>query len=271
MKKILFNNTRKSCNYTKNLELLFADYELIRKKHFSTLCLDKLKNIYPKSELFLTHSATGALEMIASLINIQSGDEIIMPSFTFVSTANAFVSKGGVPVFIDINPNTLNIDETLIEQAITPKTIAIIAMHYAGHSCNMTSLKNICEKYNLFLIEDAAVGFGSYHMEEPLGSIGDFGVISFDVTKHISAVQGGLLIVNNKNFEERAYTIYHIGTNRNAFQKGEIPYYEWVDIGSKYQMNELNAAYLYEQLCQSVEIFRLRQELSLIYYSKLKI
>lgn len=270
MKKILFNNTRKSCNYTKNLELLFSDYELIRKKHFSTLCLDKLKNIYPKSELFLTHSATGALEMIASLINIQSGDEIIMPSFTFVSTANAFVSKGGVPVFIDINPNTLNIDETLIEQAITPKTRAIIAMHYAGHSCNMTALKNICEKYNLFLIEDAAVGFGSYHMEEPLGSIGDFGVISFDVTKHITAIQGGLLIVNNKNFEERAYTIYHIGTNRNAFQKGEIPYYEWVDIGSKYQMNELNAAFLNEQLCQSEDILKLRINLSALYYAELK-
>ncbi len=270
MKKILFNNTRKPCNYTKNLDLLFSDYELIRKKHFSTLCLDKLKYIYPKSELFLTHSATGALEMIASLINVQSGDEIIMPSFTFVSTANAFVSKGGVPVFIDINPTTLNIDETLIEQAITPKTRAIIAMHYAGHSCNMSALKNICEKYNLYLIEDAAVGFGSYYQEQALGSIGDFGVISFDVTKHISAIQGGLLMVNNKKFNDRAHTIYHVGTNRNAFEKGEIPYYEWVDIGSKYQMNELNAAFLDEQLCQSEDILKNRINLSSIYYTELK-
>lgn len=270
MKKILFNNTRKPYNYTKNLDLLFSDYELIRKKHFSTLCLDRLKIIYQNSELFLTHSATGALEMIASLINVQPGDEIIMPSFTFVSTANAFVGKGGVPVFIDINPNTLNIDETLIEQAITLKTRAIIAMHYAGHSCNMDALKNICEKYNLFLIEDAAVGFGNYYKEQPLGSIGDFGVISFDVTKHISAIQGGFLVVNNKNFNERANNIYHIGTNRNAFQKGETSYYEWVDIGSKYQMNELNAAFLNEQLSQSDDILKIRINLSYLYYTALK-
>lgn len=266
----MFNNIRQTYNFTRNLELLFSDYELIRKKHFSNLCLDKLKDIYSNSELFLTHSATGALEMIASLIDIQIGDEIIMPSFTFVSTANAFVSKGATPVFIDISPNTLNIDETLIEQAITPKTKAIIAMHYAGHPCEMSTLKEICKKHHLFLIEDAAVGFGNNYKDQALGSIGDFGAISFDVTKHISAVQGGLLIVNNEKFKERAHTIYHIGTNRNAFQKGETPYYEWVDIGSKYQMNELNATYLAEQLCQADDFFQIRQELSIAYYSKLK-
>ncbi|WP_278036424.1 dTDP-4-amino-4,6-dideoxygalactose transaminase [Flavobacterium nitratireducens] len=270
MKKILFNNIRQTYNFTRNLELLFSDYELIRKKHFSNLCLDKLNDIYPNCELFLTHSATGALEMIASLIDVQVGDEIIMPSFTFVATANAFVSKGATPVFIDINPNTLNIDETLIEQAITPKTKAVIAMHYAGHPCKMNVLKEICKKHQLYLIEDAAVGFGNNYKDQALGSMGDFGAISFDVTKHISAVQGGLLLINNEKFKERANNIYHLGTNRNAFQKGETPYYEWVDIGSKYQMNELNAAYLYDQLCQSDEIFRIRQELSKTYYSKLK-
>lgn len=270
MKKILFNNNRKPYNYTKNLELLFSNYELIRKKHFSTLCIDQLKAIYSPSELFLTHSATGALEMIASLIDVQPGDEIIMPSFTFVSTANAFVGKGAIPVFIDINPTTLNIDESLIEQAITPKTKAIVAMHYAGHSCKMNFLKALCEKHQLFLIEDAAVSFGSYYKDQPQGSIGDFGAISFDVTKHISAIQGGVLIVNNKKFIERANTIYHIGTNRNAFQKGETPYYEWIDIGSKYQMNELNAAYLYEQLCQAETILKTRISLSALYYKNLK-
>lgn len=270
MNKILFNNTRQSCNYTKNLELLFSDYELIRQKHFTNLCLDRLKTIYPNSELLLTHSATGALEMIATLIDVQTGDEIIMPSFTFVSTANAFVTKGAKPVFIDINPDTLNIDEILIEQAITPKTKAVIAMHYAGHPCNMTVLKKICEKHQLYLIEDAAMGFGNHFENQALGSIGDFGVISFDVTKHISAVQGGLLIVKNEKFRERADNIYHIGTNRNAFQKRETPYYEWVDIGSKYQMNELNAAILYEQLCESNDIIKIRKDLSLSYYSKLK-
>lgn len=266
----MFNNIRQTYNFTRNLELLFSDYELIRKKHFSNLCLDKLKDIYSNSELFLTHSATGALEMIASLIDVQIGDEIIMPSFTFVSTANAFVSKGATPVFIDISPNTLNIDETLIEQAITPKTKAIIAMHYAGHPCEMNALKEICTKHHLFLIEDAAVGFGNNYKDQALGSIGDFGAISFDVTKHISAVQGGLLMVNNEKFKERANNIYHLGTNRNAFQKGETPYYEWVDIGSKYQMNELNAAVLHEQLCIASDIFKKRIDLSELYYIKLK-
>lgn len=270
MKKILFNDIYKSCNYTKNIELLFSDYELIRKKHFSTLCINKLQLTFPKSELLLTHSATGALEIIANLIDIQPGDEVIMPSFTFVSTANAFVNKVAIPVFIDINPSTLNIDVTLIEQAITTKTKAIIAMHYAGHPCDMKALKIICKHYNLYLIEDAAVGFGNYFEEQAIGSIGDFGVISFDVTKHISAIQGGVLIINNQKFIDRANVIYHNGTNRIAFQKGETPYYEWVDCGSKYQMNEMNAAVLMEQLNDSDDILKFRNKLSLVYHDSLK-
>ena len=270
MKKILFNTVNKSCNYTKNIELLFSDYELFLKKHFSNLCINKLKKIFIKSELFLTHSATGALEIIATLLNIEPGDEIIMPSFTFVSTATAFVNKGAIPIFIDINPTTLNIDETLIEQAITPKTKAIIAMHYGGNSCDLKKIKAICEKHNLVLIEDAAMGFGCFFEGKPLGIFGDLSVISFDITKQIQAIQGGLLIVNNKKFSKRANYIYNIGTNKTDYQNGAVPYYEWVDYGSKYQMNELNAAVLEEQLNNAADILNHRKKISTLYYQKLK-
>lgn len=258
-----------SPNYTKNIDLLLNDYELFRSKYFSNKCIEKLKNIYADSELYLTHSATGGLDMIATLIDIQVGDEIIVPSFTFVSSANAFVSKGAVPVFIDINPETLNIDESLIEKAITSKTKAIIAMHYAGHACDLIKIKNICAKYNLYLIEDAAMGFGANLNGLPLGSWGDFSVISFDITKQINAVQGGVLIINNKNFVQRANNVYHLGTNRIEFQQKNVQYYEWVDTGSKYQMNELNAAVLFEQLCDSPNILLYRQKISQLYFNRL--
>jgi dTDP-4-amino-4,6-dideoxygalactose transaminase len=270
MKRILFNDVAVSDNYTKNISHLFSDYELFRKKHFSNICLQHLQQTFYNSDLLLTHSATGALEIIATLINIQPGDEIIIPSFTFVSTANAFVSKGAIPVFIDIDADTLNINETLIEQAISPKTKAVVAMHYAGHACNMNALKAICQKHNLILIEDAAMAYGNYYENNPLGSIADFGVISFDITKHISAVQGGLLIINNKAYSSRASTIYHIGTNRDDFSKGLVTNYEWVDVGSKYQMNELNAAILHEHLQNENQIFNHRKTLSKRYTEELK-
>lgn len=269
MKKILFNDINKSCNNTKNIEFLFSDYELFRKKHFSSNCLLTLSKIYPTSDLLLTHSATGGLEIIATLLDIKNGDEVIMPSFTFVSTAIAFVNKGAIPVFIDINPTTLNIDETLIEQAITSKTRAIIAVHYGGQACNLDKLKNICTKYNLVLIEDAAMAFGCNYKNIPLGSFGDFGVISFDITKHIQAIQGGLLLINNKKYTKRANQIYNIGTNRTEYQKGNVPYYEWVDFGSKYQMNELNAAILFEQIQECKLILNHRKEITASYYAKL--
>lgn len=270
MKKILFNDIYKSDAYLKNLKHLFSDYELFRSKHFSNLCLEKLKHYYAQSDLFLTHSATGALEMIATLIDTKQGDEIIMPSFTFVSTANAFVSKGATPVFVDIDAETLNINEKLVEQAITPKTKAIIAVHYAGHACKMEALKEIAKKHSLFLIEDAAMGFGSKYQDKHLGSIADFGVVSFDITKHINAIQGGVLLVNKKEYRDRANNIYHIGTNRSEFEKGEVPYYEWTDYGSKYQMNELNAAVLLAQLENANEIFKHRKRLSSLYFKQLK-
>jgi dTDP-4-amino-4,6-dideoxygalactose transaminase len=271
MMKVLFNNIGKTTNYIQNIELLYSDYNLFRKKHFSNLNLEILQKIYPSSKLFLTHSATGALEMIALLMNIQKGDEVILPSFTFVSSANAFVSRGATPVFVDIETETLNLDLELVEKAITPKTRAIIAVHYAGHSCDLNRLKSICEKHNLFLVEDAAMAFGNTYDGKPLGTIGDFGVISFDITKQISAVQGGLLLVNNQDFRKRAGYIYHIGTNREDFMEGNIPYYEWVDVGSKFQMNEMNAVSLYDQLIHFEEILTHRNKLSKQYYEQLKV
>lgn len=270
MRPIKFNSNCKSNSYTSHFELLNSDYTLFRDKHFSNKCLNWLSNTYSSSHLLLTHSATGGLEIIAKLMNLKEGDEVIMPSYTFVSSANAISNAGATPVFVDIDSSTLNVDIELVKQAITANTKAIIAMHYIGHACELNQLRTICDKHNLFLIEDAAMGFGAYYQDKPLGSIGDFGVISFDITKHISAVQGGLLLINNADFVKRANQIYHNGTNRMEFENGETPYYEWVGVGSKYQMNELNAAFLYEQLLNSEEILLHRKYLSRLYHKRLK-
>jgi dTDP-4-amino-4,6-dideoxygalactose transaminase len=270
MKKIKFNTIGKTRNYLKHLEHLFSDYTLLRNKLFSTKCLEKLQSDFPSSNLFLTHSATGALEMIAQVMQIQPGDEVIMPSYTFVSTANAFVNFGAVPVFVDINLNTLTLDIDLLEKRISPKTRAVIAVHYLGHSGDMEKLKRICQEKDILLIEDAATGFGSAYKGRALGTIGDFGVISFDSTKHISAIQGGLLIVNNTTFYNRLARIYHIGTNRTEFEEHQVSYYDWVDIGSKYQMNELNSAFLLVQLEQKEKVIAHRKKLSRLYNELLR-
>ncbi|MCB0539120.1 MAG: dTDP-4-amino-4,6-dideoxygalactose transaminase [Bacteroidetes bacterium] len=268
--KIKFNSFYSSSNYTKNLEKLFSDYDLFRKKHFSNKCINLLQKTYSEANLWLTHSATGALEMIALALNIKEGDEIILPSYTFVSTANAFALRGAKLVFVDIELDTFGIDPQLVEQAITKKTKAIVCMHYAGHACKIDELVKIAKKNKLYLIEDAAMAFGSTYKNKPLGTFGDFGVVSFDITKHIVAAQGGLLVCNNKKFSEVLNNTYHLGTNRVAFEKGNIPYYEWVSLGSKYQMPELNSVVLYEQLKQQEKILKKRVEISKQYYNELK-
>src|SRR5690625_648782 len=203
-KPIAFNSVKPLGKELENMKKILSDYALLREKYFSEQCLALLKTYFPKSALYLTHSGTGALEMMAIGMDIKEGDEIIMPSYTFVSTANAFVSYGAKPVFVDISPQDLNIDLDLIENAITEKTKAIVAVHYAGHSTDLKKLKQICEQYELILIEDAAMAFGGKWENNYLGSIGDMGMISFDVTKQISAIQGGLLLINNeKRSEER--------------------------------------------------------------------
>ncbi|VBB05541.1 degt/dnrj/eryc1/strs aminotransferase [Lucifera butyrica] len=215
---------------------------------FTQKCHLWMQENLPCSKLLLTTSCTHALEMAAILCDIQPGDEVIMPSYTFVSTANAFVLRGAKIVFVDIRPDTMNIDETLIEQAITPKTKVIVPVHYAGVACDMDRIMKIAAQYNLLVVEDAAQGFFSKYKGENLGTIGHLGCFSFHETKNISCGEGGALAVNDDRLIERAEIIREKGTNRTKFFRGQVDKYTWVDIGSSYLPSELNAAYLYAQL-----------------------
>ncbi|ALO35124.1 TDP-4-oxo-6-deoxy-D-glucose aminotransferase [Colwellia sp. MT41] len=216
---------------------------------YSQLChqwFDKKLNC---AKSLLTPNCTQALEMAAILIDIKAGDEVIMPSYTFVSTANAFVLRGAKIVFVDIRPDTMNIDETLIEQAITDKTKAIVPVHYAGIACEMDTIMAIAKRHHLYVIEDAAQGVMSTYKGKTLGSIGHLGAFSFHETKnYTSGGEGGLLIINDDKFVERAEIIREKGTNRSLFFRGAVDKYSWVDLGSSYLPCELQAAYLYAQL-----------------------
>ncbi|MAV94468.1 MAG: dTDP-4-amino-4,6-dideoxygalactose transaminase [Euryarchaeota archaeon] len=229
--------------------------------HFTKLCSSWLETNLPCQRALLTHSCTAALEMAAILIDIKPGDEIIMPSYTFVSSANAFVLRGGVPVFVDIKEDTLNIDETLIEKAVTPKTKAILSVHYAGVACEMDTILEIAKKYNLFVIEDAAQGIMSKYKGRSLGTIGDLGCFSFHETKNIISGEGGALIINNSNLIDRAEIIREKGTDRVNFFRGTVNKYSWQDIGSSFLPGETTAAFLFAQLDQATEITKLRLEI----------
>lgn len=266
---ISFNDTFKSINYLDYLVDLSKDYQNFREKKYSKLSLEILQRRFANSSLWLTHSATGALEMIAKAIAIQPGDEVILSSFTFVSTANAFVNFGAKPIFVDISEEDLNIDISQVEKEITDRTKAIIITHYGGHASDLNRLKQICHHHQIYLIEDAAMAYGNYFQEQPLGSVGDFGVISFDITKQISAIQGGLLLCNHPELIEKLDHIYHIGTNRTQFMDHALPYYEWVSEGSKFQMNEMNAVVLYDHLMNEEEIFKKRHQISEDYFEQL--
>lgn len=219
----------------------------------------------------LTTSCTHALEMAAILINIQEGDEVIMPSYTFVSTANAFVLRGAKIVFVDIRPDTMNIDEMLIESAITEKTKAIVPVHYAGVTCEMDMIMEIAERHRLFVIEDAAQGMMSSYKGKPLGTIGHLGAYSFHETKnYTSAGEGGLLIINDDRFVQRAEIIREKGTNRSLFFRGMVDKYSWVDIGSSYLPSDMNAAFLWGQLEKADEINENRLAIWHKYYDGLK-
>lgn len=216
---------------------------------FSRLCQRWFEQQLGCPKALLTPSCTQALEMAAMLIDIQPGDEVIMPSYTFVSTANAFALRGAKIVFVDIRPDTMNIDESLIESAITPKTKAIVPVHYAGVGCEMATIMAIAERYGLFVIEDAAQGMSSNYKGKPLGSIGHMAAYSFHETKNCtSGGEGGLLIVNDGRFVERAEVIREKGTNRSQFFRGMVDKYTWVDLGSSYLLSELQAAYLWGEL-----------------------
>ena len=218
----------------------------------------------------LTHSCTASLEMAAILCNIQTGDEVIMPSFTFVSTANAFVMRGGVPVFVDIRHDTLNIDETLIPEAVTPRTKAIVPVHYGGTACHMHEIMRIAEAHRLKVIEDAAQALLSSHKGRYLGTFGQLGCLSFHETKNIISGEGGAILINDSNLMERAEIIREKGTNRSRFFRGEVDKYTWVDIGSSYLPSELVGAFLWAQLEKADVIVAKRRRLFDLYHDLLQ-
>ena len=225
---------------------------------FTQKCSEFLEKTIGSKKALLTHSCTAALEMTALLMDLNPGDEVIMPSYTFVSTANAFALRGAIPVFIDIREDTLNIDEKLIERTITPKTKAIVVVHYAGVSCEMDQIMDIAKRHNLFVVEDAAQGIMATYKGRPLGSMGNFGCLSFHETKNIHCGEGGALLINNEQYIERAEIIREKGTNRSKFFRGQVDKYRWVDIGSSYLPGELTAAFLAAQLEEAGNITRER-------------
>ncbi len=232
---------------------------------YTQKCQQWLENYLSSEKVLLTHSCTAALEMAAILIDVKEGDEIIMPSYTFVSTSNAFVLRGGIPVFVDIKESDLNINELIIENAITPKTKAIVAVHYAGISCDMYKLKEIASKYNLYLIEDAAQAIYSFFKKQPLGSFGHLSTFSFHKTKNIISGEGGALVINSEKLSERAEIIREKGTNRSKFLRNQVDKYTWVDIGSSYLPSELIAAFLWAQLQEIENITNKRKSSWMIY------
>ncbi|MGH4118090.1 dTDP-4-amino-4,6-dideoxygalactose transaminase [Clostridium sp.] len=237
---------------------------------FTKKCSSWLEQKFNTPKVLLTTSCTHAIEMAAILIEIQPGDEIIAPSYTFVSTVNAFVLRGAKIVFVDIRPDTMNIDENLIEDAITEKTKAIVPVHYAGVACEMDKIMDIAKKYNLYVIEDAAQGVMSTYKGKALGTIGDFGCYSFHETKNYTMGEGGAILIQNKEFIERAEIIREKGTNRSKFFRGQIDKYTWVDVGSSYLPSELSVAYLYAQLEEAEKINQNRLSTWNMYYNDLK-
>ena len=238
---------------------------------FTEQCQAWFEKNLPCKKTLLTPSCTAALEMAAILIDTQAGDEIIMPSYTFVSTANAFVLRGAKIVFVDVRPDTMNIDETKIEAAITNKTKAIVPVHYAGVACEMDTIMDIAQRHSLYVIEDAAQGMMSSYKGKALGTIGHLGAFSFHETKnYTSGGEGGLLLINDAKFKERAEIIREKGTNRSQFFRGMVDKYGWVDIGSSYLLNDISAAYLWGQIEKADEINQNRLATWNTYYQDLK-
>jgi dTDP-4-amino-4,6-dideoxygalactose transaminase len=238
--------------------------------HFTKKCAELMQERFGIKKILMTPSCTAALEMAAQLCDVGPGDEVIMPSYTFVSTASAFVRMGAKPVFVDIRPDTLNIDETLIEEAITERTKAICVVHYAGVSCEMDRIMAIARGYNLKVVEDAAQGVNSLYNGRALGSIGDLGCYSFHETKNYICGEGGALCINNPAMIQRAEIIRDKGTNRQRFFRGEVDKYTWVEVGSSYVPSEICSAFLYAQLEEMDRISERRREIYLKYRRALK-
>ena len=268
--KVPFNRPAVAGNELEYIQEAIKRGQLSGDGYFTKECHRWLEKEVGCKKALLTHSCTAALEMAAILADIQPGDEVIMPSYTFVSTANAFVLRGGIPVFVDIRPDTMNIDESLIETAITEKTRAIVPVHYAGVSCEMDTIMQLAKKYNLLVIEDAAQGIMSKYKGRPLGSMGHMAAFSFHETKNISCGEGGALLINDSLYIDRAEIIREKGTNRSKFFRGEVDKYTWVDIGSSYLPGEMNAAFLYAQMENASKITDRRLQIWDLYFKGLE-
>jgi len=252
--KIPFNRPPITLKGIEYIRTALGHERLSGEGYFNETCQTWFKSYFKCEAAFLTPSCTSALEMGMMLMGIKPGDEVILPSFTFTSTATAIVLFGGVPVFIDSDPHTMNMDVTLIEKAITLKTKAILPVHYAGVSCDMDNIMAIADKYKLWVMADAAQCMGSFYDGKPLGSFGHLSAFSFHDTKNIVCGEGGALIINDPSFVKRAEIIRDKGTNRKSFFRGEVDKYSWVDLGSSYLLSEFSAAYLLSQLESLEEI-----------------
>ena len=269
--KIPFNKpylTGKEVHYI--FQAVYDNTHISGNGEFTKKCHKFFEEKYGFKKTLITTSCTDALEMSAMLIDIQPGDEVIMPSYTFVSTANAFVRQGAKIVFADSEEETPNIDADKIEELITKKTKVIVPVHYAGMACDMDKIMDLAEKYNLFVIEDAAQAIDSFYKGKALGSIGHLGAFSFHETKNISSGEGGLLTINDERFIKRAEIIWEKGTNRSAFFRGEVDKYGWVDVGSSFLPSDMIAAFLYAQLENLDNIQKKRKQIWGQYYEQLK-
>lgn len=266
---IYFNNPPFVGNELEYVRQAIDNQKICGDGPFTKKCSQWIESKTGTSKALLTTSCTHATEMAALLLDIKPGDEVIMPSYTFVSTADAFVLRGAKAVFVDIRPDTMNIDENLIENAITEHTKAIVPVHYAGVSCEMDKITELALRYNLKIVEDAAQGLLSTYKGKMLGTIGDFGCYSFHETKNYSMGEGGALLIRDPNYIEKAEIIREKGTNRSKFFRGQIDKYTWVDAGSSYLPSDLNAAYLWAQLEQADKIFDNRMKTWNLYYELL--
>ena len=268
--KYPFVKPYKSSNAFDYLQMAASSGQLAGDGKFTKLATTQLQDMHANSKVLLTPSCTSALEMTALLLGLQAGDEVIMPSYTFVSTANAFVLRGCKPVFVDVRSDNLNIDEEKLEQAITPRTKAIVVVHYAGVACNMTAICKIAADHNIDIIEDSAQGLYAEYQNRPLATFGTFGAISFHETKNIVSGEGGCLVINNQTFQEQAEILREKGTNRSAFLRGSVDKYTWRDVGSSYLPSELQAALLCSQLEEGEYITSQRLKIWQTYYDLLE-
>ena len=270
MKNIRFNYPHATGREIAAIQDAIQNGHLSGNGPYSKKCQAWLEQTIGSHKALLAHSCTAALEMAAILSEAGPGDEVIMPSYTFVSTANAFVLRGATPVFVDVRPDTLNLDEKLVEAAITPRTKAIVVVHYAGVACEMDTIMDIARRHKLMVIEDAAQGIHSTYKGKPLGGIGALAALSFHETKNVISGEGGALLINDPALAERAEIIWEKGTNRSKFFRGQVDKYTWVDVGSSFLPSELIAAFLWPQLEDTASISKRRLEIWHAYHAALK-